>query len=378
MPLSTEEQAMLREMAHNWAQKDTPVSAFRAVRDAGHELGFDPETLATIAAMGWTGTVIPELYGGSDVGYASMAVVLEELGRTLVAAPLIGSAVGAASALTLGGSDAQKSSWLPKIADGSAVGALAIDETTRYSPESIALSASRQGAGYTLSGTKTLVHEGMAADLFIVATRTSGLPLDARGVTLLLVPAHTAGVHRTRRQVLDARGYADVTFDDAPINADAIIGTAEQGREVLDKVLDGATAATAAEALGLARQAFDTTLDYLKIRIQFGQVIGTFQALQHRAAKMFTDIQLARPCLDEAMHALDANAPEAAALVSLAKATINDLVHTISREMIQLHGGIGMTDAHDAGFYIKRARALEAAFGSSAYHRERFGRLNEL
>ncbi|MFT5392216.1 MAG: alkylation response protein AidB-like acyl-CoA dehydrogenase [Gammaproteobacteria bacterium] len=375
MPLPNEEQNMLREMAHNWAQKDSPVRAFRDLRDSDNTQGFDAATLATMAEMGWTGTVIPEEYGGSDFGYWSAGIIVEELGRTLVAAPLIGSAVGAASALKLGGTQAQKSSWLPRIADGSAVAALAIDETAHFAPERIAFGAQRKGDGYTLSGTKRLVHEGLAADVFIVAARTSGSPADVEGVTLFVVPGDTPGIRRERRKMIDHRGYADVSFDDVALGGDAVLGTVGSGRQVLHPVLDIAAATTAAEALGLATQAFETTLDYLKVRVQFGQVIGTFQALQHRAAKMYTDIQVARPTVEEALNALDAGAEDACAAVSLAKATANDLVHQLTREMIQLHGGIGMTDAHDAGFYIKRARVLEAAFGTSAYHRERYGRL---
>ena len=378
MPLPTEEQVMLRDMAHNWAQKDSPVRAFRTMRDESNGLGFDPSTLSTVAEMGWTGTVIPESYGGSDVGYASMGVVLEELGRTLVAAPLLGSAVGAATALKLAGNDAQKSEWLPKIADGSAIGALAIDETSRYAPENIGFQALADDGGFSLTGTKRLVHEGMAADLLIVAARTSGAASDSNGITLFAVPADNAGITRERRHLVDHRGYADITFENVHVGADAVLGEVGGGRATLDRVLDCTTAMAAAEALGVAIQAFETTLDYLKTRVQFGQLIGAFQALQHRAAKMYTEIQLARPSLDEAMHALDTEAADAPALVSLAKTTVNELAHLISREMIQMHGGIGMTDAHDAGFYLKRARALEAAFGTAAYHRERFGRLNGL
>jgi alkylation response protein AidB-like acyl-CoA dehydrogenase len=375
MPLPTEEQTILREMAHNWAQRDCPVRSFRELRDSGNPAGFDADTFNTIAQMGWTGAIIPENYGGSDVGYASMGAVLEELGRTLVAAPLIGSAVGAASALLLGGSEEQKAIWLPKIANGETVAALAIDETTRFTPQTISLKAKPANGGYVLGGTKTLVHEGGVADLFVVATRTSGSTADDAGITLFLVPGDAAGLTRDQRKLIDSRGYADVTFTDVKVTSNAVLGKVGHGRAVMSTMLDRATAATAAEAFGLAVQAFETTLDYLKTRTQFGQVIGTFQALQHRMAKMFTDIQLARPCLEAALNGLDQNDPETSAAVSLAKAKVNHLVHSISREMIQLHGGIGMTDAYDAGFYLKRARVLESAYGTTAYHEQRYARL---
>lgn len=376
MPLPNEEQIILREMAHNWAQRDTPVRAFRDMRDGDHSNGFSDATFKSVANMGWTGALISEDYGGSDVGYMGFGAVVEELGRMLVAAPLLGSAVGTVAALTLAGSDAQKSTWLPGIAAGEVIGALAIDESNRYAPAKIGMRAEAKDGGYVLSGDKRLVHEGGAANVLIVAARTSGVDAADDGVTLFVVPADSAGISRERRQLIDSRGYADIRFDQVVVDAADVLGTVGEGRTVLTQVTDRVSAMIAAEAFGLAVQAFETTLEYLKTRVQFGQVIGTFQALQHRCAKMFTDIQLARPCVENALHALDQNEANASAAVSLAKATVNDLVHLISREMIQLHGGIGMTDAHDAGFYIKRARVLEGAFGTSGYHRERYARLN--
>ncbi len=215
----------------------------------------------------------------------------------------------------------------------------------------------------------------MAADLFVVAARTSGKAGDAKGITLFLVPADAKGLSRKRRSLIDLRGYADLTFKDVEVGADAVLGKADDGKGLLDKVLDRATAAVAAEQIGLAQQAFDTTVDYMKTRVQFGQLIGSFQALQHRAAYLFTAMQLARPTVDEALTAIDRDSPDVPELVSLAKTTANDIVNYATREMIQLHGGIGMTDAHDAGFYLKRARVLEATFGSSAYHRERYAKI---
>jgi alkylation response protein AidB-like acyl-CoA dehydrogenase len=376
MSLLTEEQVMLRDSAKGWVQSHAPISAFRKMRDSGNANGFEPATFKSIAEMGWTGVVIPEAYGGSEFGYRSIGVVLEELGRKVVAAPLIGSAVGAASALILGGNDAQKKAWLPKIAEGQAIAALAVDEGPRYAPEKIAFAAKKTGGGYSLSGAKTFVLEGMAADLFVVAARTSGKPDDAKGITLFLVSADAKGLSRKRRELMDSRGYADLTFKDVEVGTDAVLGQADGGRDLLDKTLDRATAAVAAEQMGLAQQAFDTTIEYMKTRVQFGQLIGSFQALQHRAAYLFTSMQLARPTVDAALQAIDDNDANIPEMVSLAKTAANDFVNYATREMIQLHGGIGMTDAHDAGFYIKRARVLEASFGSSAYHRERFARLN--
>ncbi|MCA6223730.1 MAG: acyl-CoA dehydrogenase family protein [Phenylobacterium sp.] len=376
MAVLNEEQSMLRDAAKSWTQEKSPVTAFRKMRDSGVEIGYDVNAWNEMAEMGWAGVIIPEEYGGSAFGYLSMGLILEELGRTLTASPLIASGVGAASALVLGGSDAQKSEWLPKIADGSVVGALAVDEGPHHAPEKVALAATKSGAGYSLSGTKTFVIEGLAANLLVVSARTSGKPGDKDGITLFLVPADAKGVSRKRLALADSRGAANITFDKVEVGADAVLGAADKGWDVLEKTLDRVRAALAAEMLGSANQAFETTLDYLKVRVQFGQVIGSFQALQHRAAKMFTDLELARSAVEAALQAIDADSPDVAELVSLSKAKMGDVFHLVSNEMVQMHGGIGMTDAHDAGFYLKRARAAEAAFGSQSYHRDRYARIN--
>jgi len=376
MAVLTEEQSMLRDAAKTWTQEKSPVSAFRKMRDSGAPLGYDPAVFAEMAEMGWTGVIIPEQYGGSDFGYLSLGLVLEELGRTLTASPLLATGLAAASALILAGSDAQKEAWLPKFASGEAVGTLAIDEGPHHAPDKVALEAKKSGAGYTLSGKKTFVLEGMAAAVFVVSARTSGKPGDKDGITLFLVPADAKGVSRHALKLADSRGAANVSFENVEVGADAVLGAADKGGELLEKVLDRARAGLAAEMLGSALQAFETTLDYLKTRVQFGQVIGSFQALQHRAAKMFTDLELARSCVEAALAAIDNDSPDVPELVSLAKAKVGDTLHLVSNEMVQMHGGIGMTDAHDAGFYLKRARAAEATFGGQAYHRDRYARIN--
>jgi alkylation response protein AidB-like acyl-CoA dehydrogenase len=363
MAVLTEEQSMLRDAAKSWVQEKSPVTAFRKMRDSGAELGYDVAAWNEMAEMGWAGVIIPEEYGGSNFGYLSLGLVLEELGRTLTASPLIASGLTAASALILGGSDAQKSEWLPKIADGSAVATLAVDEGPHHKPEQVATTVS----GGKLSGKKVFVLEGMAANVFVVSAKSG----DA--IELYLVKADAPGVSRQKLSLADSRGAANVAFTDVAVSdADKLTG----GFELLEKVLDRGRAGLAAEMLGAATQAFETTLDYLKTRVQFGQVIGSFQALQHRAAKMFTELELSRSAVEAALAAIDADSPDVPELVSLAKAKMGDTFHLVSNEMIQMHGGIGMTDAHDAGFYLKRARAAEAAYGNQAYHRDRYARIN--
>ncbi|HWD67449.1 MAG TPA: acyl-CoA dehydrogenase family protein [Caulobacteraceae bacterium] len=375
MAVLTEEQSLLKDSARTWTQEKSPVSAFRKMRDSGAPLGYDPAAFAEMAEMGWTGVIIPEEFGGSDFGYLGLGLILEETGRTLTASPILASALAAASAVILGGSETQKQAWLPKIAAGEIVATLAVDEGAHHAPGKVALAAKKSGAGWTLDGAKTFVLEGMAAGLFVVSARTSGGADDAEGISLFLVPAAARGVTRHALKLADSRGAANVTFNGVELGAEALLGEEGKGSPLLEKTLDRARAGLAAEMLGSASQAFETTLDYLKTRVQFGQVIGSFQALQHRAAKMFTDLELSRSCVEAALAAIDSDSPDVPELVSLAKAKMGDTLHLVSNEMVQMHGGIGMTDAHDAGLYLKRARAQETTFGGQAYHRDRYARL---
>ncbi|WP_309645175.1 acyl-CoA dehydrogenase family protein [Phenylobacterium sp.] len=372
MAVLNEEQSMLRDAAKSWVQEKSPVTAFRKMRDSGAELGYDANAWNEQAEMGWAGVIIPEEHGGSDFGYLSLGLILEEMGRTLTASPLLASGLAGASALILGGSDAQKSEWLPKIADGSVVATLAVDEGAHHAPEKVALKAEKAGDGYKLTGKKTFVLEGPSAGLLIVSGRTSGQPGDTDGISLFLVKADDAGVTKTNLKLADSRGASNIEFSGASAQ---LLGEEGKGWPVLEATLDRARAGVSAEMLGAAVQAFEVTLDYLKVRVQFGQVIGSFQALQHRAAKMFTDLELARSAVEAALQAIDAGSPDVPELVSLAKAKMGDTFHLVSNEMVQMHGGIGMTDAHDAGFYLKRARACEAAFGSQSYHRDRYAKI---
>jgi alkylation response protein AidB-like acyl-CoA dehydrogenase len=371
----TEEQGMLRDAAQSWARDRAPVTEFRKMRDSGTLIGYDPALFSEMAEMGWTGVVVPEAYGGSDFGYRGLGLLIEETGRTLTASPLLASGLAATSALRFGGADAQKQVWLPKIAAGVAVGTLAVDEGPRHQPETVRLAAATRGDGFVLSGRKMAVPEGMAADIFVVSARTSGETGDRAGISLFLVPAGAAGVSRGPLRLIDSRGWATVTFDKVAVDSSALLGGAGEGWDLLERVLDCARAGLAAEMLGSALQAFEMTLDYLKTRVQFGQPIGAFQALQHRAAKMFTELELARSCVEAALSAIDDEASNTRELVSLAKAKVGATAQLVTNEAVQMHGGIGMTDAHDAGLYLKRARVAEAAFGGMADHRERYARL---
>jgi alkylation response protein AidB-like acyl-CoA dehydrogenase len=374
MAVLTEEQTMLRDAAKGWTTDSAPVGALRKLRDAKSGKSFDAAAWSEMGQMGWAGVIVPEEHNGSAFGYLGLGLVLEETGRNLVASPLLSTALIAASALTLAGTDAQKTAWLDKIALGEAVAALAVDEHSHHAPLKTALAATKSGDGFTLNGDKTFVIDGEAADLLIVAARTSGKPGDTDGLTLFLVPGDAQGVSRAHLALADSRGAAKISFANVQVGADAVLGEVDKGWAVLEPVLDRAYIGLAAEMLGTANAAFDITLDYLKTRTQFGQVIGTFQALQHRASKLFTDLETTRSCVEAALEALDAGG-DTRALASLAKAKASEVLHLASNEMVQMHGGIGMTDAHDSGLYMKRARVAEALFGGASFHRDRYARL---
>ncbi|MCX2977045.1 acyl-CoA dehydrogenase family protein [Candidatus Marimicrobium litorale] len=375
MAALTEEQTLIREQASAWALKESPVSQFRALRDASDNAGFEQATWDAMIEMGWTGILIPEEYGGSDLGILTFGLVLEQLGRQLTASPLLPSALAGASALLLGGSAELKEAMLPKIIDGTAIVTLAVDEGTHHRPESTALEARASEGGFTLVGSKASVAEGSAATHFVVAARTAGTPGEDDGISLFLLPADSAGVSRTPLNVLDSRDYANIRLDDVHVDTDALLGRLDGGLPLLQQVLDRARAGIAAEMLGTASQAFDMTLDYLKTREQFGKVIGSFQGLGHRAAGLFSAMEQTRSCVEAALQAIDTDADNSAELASLAKCRAGQFLYDMTNELIQMHGGIGMTDEFDAGLYLKRARALEASYGNRSYHRDRYARL---
>lgn len=375
MAALTEEQSMLRDQAKSWATEQAPVAKFRAMRDAKTDGAYTPATFKEMVDLGWTGIIIPEEFGGSDLGYLTFGVVLEELGRELTASPLFASALVGATAVLLGGNDDQKKALLPKVVDGTEILTLAVDEGNRHAPEKTALKAESAGGGFRLSGSKAFVFEGMAATTLIVAARTSGAAGDKAGITLFIVPADAKGVSRTALQTVDSRGYAQVQFDNVEVGADSVLGSVDAGWDTLEATLDRARAGLGAEMIGTAAAAFDMTLEYLKTREQFGKVIGSFQALGHRAAALFSAMELSRSCMEAALTAIDDNAPNIPEMCSLSKAKVGDFLHEMSNQLIQIHGGIGMTDEYDAGFYLKRARVLETAYGNQAYHRDRYAKL---
>jgi alkylation response protein AidB-like acyl-CoA dehydrogenase len=369
------ETALVRDTALDFFAKRSPVAALRKLRDDHDALGFSLPLWRQMGELGWAGFLVPEQHGGSAFGCLGLGQVMEAAGRNLAASPLLSTALIGASALDLAGSERQKAAELPALAKGERLVALALEEGAHHAPYQIATRAARSGNGFRLDGEKRFVLDGHIADRLIVAARTSGGAGERRGITLFLVPGDAKGVQRTRTLMVDSRNAATIRFERVEVAAEAVLGVVDDGAAVLEPVLDRARAGLAAEMLGSAAEAFERTVQYLKERKQFGVPIGSFQALKHRAALLFCEIELTRSAVTAALAALDARANESSQLASLAKAKAGDAFFLASNEGVQMHGGIGMTDEHEIGFFLKRARVAQAAFGDSAFHRDRYAEL---
>jgi alkylation response protein AidB-like acyl-CoA dehydrogenase len=373
----TEDQELLAKTATDFVRQHSPVSRVRALRDAADPAGFSHDVWKQMAELGWVGILIPEEYGGASMGLADLAVVLEALGRSLAPEPFLSTVLLGGQLLTHAGSDAQKQTWLPGVASGDKILTVAYQEAhSRYDLNRVTTKAERQGESWLLSGEKIQVLDGSTADALIVSARTAGGANDVNGVTLFLVAKDTPGLRITPQQRLDNRAAAIVSLDGVKVGQDSVVGKVGEGFQALSHTVDRATVGLCAEMVGGMSQIFDTTLEYLKTRVQFGAIIGTFQALKHRAARLFMELELARSAVMAAARAADENADNWEQLVSLAKARCSDAYVLAANEGVQMHGGIGMTDEHDIGFYLKRARAAEMTFGDAAWHRERWARLN--
>ncbi|WP_010324671.1 acyl-CoA dehydrogenase family protein [Marinobacterium stanieri] len=369
-----EEQRMLLDTAQEFFAERSPVSALRALRDRNDELGFEPALWQEMIDLGWTAIPFPESLGGLEFGYAGMGTVFESAGRHLSASPLLSSVVLCGSILEQGGSAAQQESWLAELIAGNKRLALAVDEGSRHNPQNLALSAVRTDTGFQLDGEKVMVVDGLQADGWIVPART-GDAVDA--VSLFIVPADTPGVEQKRQNLIDSRNTARLTFTHVQVLPEQLVGELDKGASILESALDRGRACIAAELQGACEELFKTTLEYLRTRVQFDVPIGSFQALQHRAAWMHVDIELARSSLMAALDAIDSGDAQAAQLVSLAKWKVGQMADKVSSEAVQMHGGIGVTDELDVGLYFKRIRVLQALLGDADYHLNRAAPLLE-
>jgi len=373
MPLYlTEEQTMLRDSARDFMAENAPPAALRALRDQRSDDGFSRDLWAKFADMGFTGVLVPEAHGGLGLGHVEAGVVMAQIGANLSASPLLGSGIAAVSLLKHAGSAAQQAAWLPKLTTGEAIATIAVDEGRKHRPLHTAMRAERAGDGWVLDGAKTFVLDGHVADAWLVVARSAGQPGDAAGLSLFIVPRGTAGVAVERTVMVDAHNAARLSFSQVALPADALLGTAGEGAAPLQAALDAGRAAAAAEALGLAEEVFDRTVQYLKERKQFGKLIGEFQALQHRAAHLYSEIEITRAAVLRAQQLLDEASPKAREAVAVAKARAGRTAARAVQEGVQMHGGMGMTDAFDIGLFMKRARVLDELWGDANHQLDQF------
>ncbi|WP_120077252.1 acyl-CoA dehydrogenase family protein [Aurantiacibacter odishensis] len=376
MPLFLDDdQETLADTVRPFMASEAPVSHLRTLRDADDPAGFSRDLWRQFGEMGFTGVLVDEADGGLGMGHVEAGIVLEEIGRNLTPSPFIGTAVGAVEALR--GADAPlKQAWLPGIIAGETVAALALDEAAKHRPRHVGLKAERQGNGFRLSGEKQFVAFGHEADLLIVSARTSGDGSDEDGVTLFAVPRSQPGITVKAERLADSSFAARVDLDGVELDGSAVIGEVDGGRALLNRVLSVVRAGASSEMVGVAEGASAMTLDYLKQRKQFGRVIGSYQALQHRAAHLYSEMEVARAATLKAQQSLDAGSADADRDASVAKAMAGMASGLAVREAVQMHGGIGMTDEYDVGFFMKRQRVLAEMFGDADFHADRLARMD--
>lgn len=372
----SEEQMLLKDTAAQFFAERMPVANLRKLRDEHSPSGFDHELWKEMADLGFAGILIPEKYGGTSFGPLGLGVVLEQAGRTLAATPLVSTVLVCGSAIQLAGTAAQRQEFLPAIAAGDCVMALALEEGPHHNPSRIATRAVPDGDGFVITGDKTFVLDGHVADHLIVAARTAGEEDSRNGITLFVLdPEKTEGMRITRTHMADNRNAANIAIQGAIAPAASILGSVDGGTDVLDQVLDIGRIGLAAEMLGLTQEVFDRTTAYLKERTQFGAPIGSFQALKHRAAEMFSEIEICRSVVLDGLSALEERRNDVPQAASLAKAKLSDTARLVTNEGLQMHGGIGMTDEVDIGLFMKRARVAAATFGDANFHRDRYAAL---
>ena len=374
MALLNDDQRMLQETATSLLREEGgPAKQLRHWRDTGCMDGFGHALWRQFGELGLNGICISEAQGGLGLGATEAALVLEEIGRNLTPSPFLMTAV--AGVRTIDGT-AHAERWFPKILSGEAVLGFAVDEGPRHAPERITMEAKRQGNGFELSGSKQFVIQGASADLLLVAARTAGSSGETKGVTLFAVPRETAGLKVENVTLADGSKAARLTFEGVTLDADAVIGEVDGGWPILSRALDAGRAGASAELVGVAAGASEMTLDYLRQRKQFGRLIGEFQALQHRAAHLYGEIEIARAAALKAAQLVDLEDGSAELMVSVAKAKAADVASLAVKEGVQMHGGIGMTDEHDIGLYMKREAVLGALFGDMRHHRNRVAELS--
>lgn len=368
MPLIlTEEQVILKDAVDGFLGENAPVRHLRQLRDSRHVDGFSRDLWRAFGEMGFAGVIIGEENGGSALGAVEAGVIAEGLGRHLTPSPFLGSSILSATVLKEAG-NAEQQFWLSRIAAGEAIVSLAIDEGAKHAPHKITTRYERSGNGFRLEGTKAMVLDGHVADALIIVAQGD------EGLGLFLINPQTAGIEIERTVMVDAHNAARITLQNVSVDADALLGQLGGGQAALDKALSLGRAVTASSLNGAGDQAFALTLDYLKTRQQFGRLIGEFQALQHRAAHLYTELEISRAATLGALQAIDEARDNADLTASIAKAKAGRVAELAVQEGVQMHGGVGMTDEFDIGLFMKRVRVLNETLGDANFHAARMAK----
>ena len=374
-----EDQQILKESAQEFFTSKLPITNLRQLRDTKNEVGYDLECWKNMVELGWSAVTIPEQYGGLEFGFKGLGVIFEQSGKTLAASPLLSNCALGTTAVLASTNESLRERILPEVASGEKTLALALEEQVFHAPYQVATTIKADGDDYIISGHKQFVLDGHIADDLVVVCRSSGKAGEKAGITLALVSATADGVKRERKIMADSRNAASIEFDQVRITTADLLGTVGEGADILEFALDVGRICLAAEMHGSLAEAFDRTLAYLKTREQFDVPIGSFQALKHRAARMFCAVEMSKSVVMAGLDVLDSDPTpvERAKHASLAKGKVSEVAKLISDEMIQMHGGIGMTDESEVGFFLKRARVAALTLGDQRFHRDRWGELHE-
>jgi len=366
-----EEQEMLRTMARDFLANECPMTRVRELME--DDTGFSQDLWKKMAEVGWLGLVLPEEYGGAGMNFRDLTILLEEMGRTVLPSPFISTLLLVGMPVLAHGTEEQKSEILPKIASGEVVCTLAaLEDDGDWWADSINVRADRRGGQYVINGTKLFVTDAKVADYMLIAARTKRTDNPEEGITLFLLDtSEVFGTMSTTLKTMDeTRKQYEVVFLNVPVSARNILGELHQGWPIMKEIALTTTAALCAEMLGAGEKVLEMTIDYLKERVAFGVVIGSFQALQHRAADMMIGLEYSRSLMEWAAETIKENNPDAATAVSMAKSFCGDTCKKVVAEGIQMHGGIGFTWDHDMHLYFKRVWTSDNAFGDGNYHRE--------
>ncbi len=369
-----EDEKMLADSASELLSSVSPVSQQRALRDESNELGFYPEVWQQFVEMGWTAIPFAEELGGLAFSYKGLTAVFEQVGRHLTASPLLSSIALCGSAIECCASAEQQNAWLPELIAGEQRYAFGFDEQMFHDIDHMAITAEVTSDTVVLNGQKTMVMDGVGADAYLILVKQKD------GFDLYRVPSDAFGLSCARVNMIDSRNYANVTLQHVTLPIAAKLNETTLSQETIQAVLDVGRVCLAAELLGISEQLFATTVDYLKTRVQFDVPIGSFQALQHRAAWLFTELELSRSCVLNAAISLDEfkaghiSAHKLSREVSLALYKVSTMTDKVTTQAIQLHGGIGVTDELDLGLFLKRARMAQCQLGDRDFHQLRYAR----